>query len=127
MVIKKEVFREIGYFNPLLGRQKGKLISCEEEDFVERARRVGLRVKFVSKVKVFHKVKQSRMTLSYLFRRSYYAGKSQKSMSGYQPARTLFDILRLVILMASPSTFISSKNDKIAKIIWIAWLLGHLY
>jgi GT2 family glycosyltransferase len=127
MVIKKEVFSQIGFFNPLFGRQKGKLTSCEEEDFIERAKRRGLIVRFLPTAQVYHKVNPGRMTLRYLIKRSYYAGKSQRIMSGSKLAKTSFDLLHCLILMASPLTMISSNIDRIQKLVWLSWLLGLLF
>jgi glucosyl-dolichyl phosphate glucuronosyltransferase len=127
IVIKKEVFEKIGFFNPNLGRQKGKLLSCEENDFIERARKKGLKVQFMPKAVVYHKVKSQRMTLGYILRRSFYAGKSQKIQEGFNPLRTSFDFLQCVLILASPRTIFSPKVTKIKKIVDLAHVIGVLF
>jgi GT2 family glycosyltransferase len=126
LMISKEVFHRIGFFNPNLGRQKGKLLSCEEKDFIYRARKKGLKVQFMPEAVVYHKVKSQRMTLSYIFRRSYYAGKSQKTQMGFYPLKTLFDFLLCVLVLASPRTILKPKLIKVKKIVNLAHILGVL-
>ena len=41
MIVSREVFDKAGWFDPKLGRHKGKLLSAEELDFLNRAEIVG--------------------------------------------------------------------------------------
>jgi len=75
--VKKEVFNKIGYFNEDLGRKGGILISCEEIEFRERAKKAGLKLMFDENIKVYHKVSSKKMTISYLIYRAWGQGISK--------------------------------------------------
>ena len=126
MVIRKEVFRTIGFFNPRIGRGKGKLLNFEETDFFDRARRKGFDFQCVPAV-VHHKVSPKRMTIRYIARWSYYDGKSRKVLAGIKPLKMCFDLLLCVLSLINPRTIISGKSFRIKKIALMAELLGRLF
>jgi GT2 family glycosyltransferase len=126
LIIKREVFDVVGFFNPRLGRQKGKLVGYEEDDFIRRSQSKGLRVRFISRATVYHKVLAKRMAPGYIIRWSYQGGKSIKAMLGFQPLETSLELLRCVLVLASPCTMFSTKRAKINLLSWLARLLGLL-
>ena len=126
MAIKKDVFQAVGLFNPNLGRKKGKLLSCEENDFFDRSKRKGFIFKFVREAMVNHKVPAKRMTFRYILRWSYYNGKSQRICEKFSPLKTCFQIMRVVVGIVNPHTFLSKKPHRILLIAWIATLIGRL-
>jgi glycosyltransferase involved in cell wall biosynthesis len=125
MVVKKEVFRAIGLFNTALGRKKGKLLGYEEIEFFARAKRRGFKVQFVPSAIVYHKVPPERMTLAYIIKWNYNAGKSLKIFEGFHPLRACFDILFCLLEMISIRTILSQKL-RIKKIAFMTLLLGKL-
>ncbi|MFX0135406.1 MAG: glycosyltransferase [Candidatus Hodarchaeota archaeon] len=76
LIIKKSVFQDIGYFNINLGRKYGKLISGEENEFIERAIKLGIKILFNPQIIVYHKVYPHRLTIKYLIERVFWQGKS---------------------------------------------------
>jgi GT2 family glycosyltransferase len=126
LIVKREVFDVVGFFNPKLGRQKGKLVSYEENDFIHRCQSKGLRVRFIMGATVYHKVLAKRMTPGYIIRWSYQGGKSQKAMLGFQPLETSLELLHCGLVLASPRTIVSNKRAKINLLAWLARLLGLL-
>jgi GT2 family glycosyltransferase len=81
MVFKRTVFEKIGYFNPMLGSYKGKRLNGEDTFSIAKAR-AHFKVMFIPEANVFHSVKSSRLTLTYIIKWSYVSGKSQRIASG---------------------------------------------
>ncbi len=127
MAIKADVFATVGLFNPNLGRKKGKLLSCEENDFFNRSKRKGLIFKFVGAAVIYHKVPAKRMTFSYILRWSYYNGKSQRIYEKVSPLKTCFSIMQAVVGILNPHIFLSKKSHRILVIAGIATLIGRLF
>lgn len=128
MIIKKEVFEKIGFFNPKIGRTNGKLLSCEDSELIKTARPY-FNVVFVPKAVVLHFVHFERMTLSYVLRWRYFTGKTIKCLSKHKTQKTVKTGGRLLILMmkmAVPFTMFkhSSRIEKIAE---LSELLGILF
>lgn len=114
MALRKRIFGEVGYFNPKVGRQKGKLLAREDVDLINRAKEKGCRILFLPRAKVFHKVKPDRMTLQYILRWEYYMGKSYNILYGYHPLKTSFELITSVLAMVT--SLVSRKPRKISKI-----------
>jgi glucosyl-dolichyl phosphate glucuronosyltransferase len=127
MAMKADVFKTVGLFNPDLGRKKGKLLSCEENDFFDRAKRKGVIFKIVRAAVVNHKVPAKRMTLRYILRWSYYNGKSQRIYQEFSPLKTCFQIIQVVVGIVFPRTFLSKKSHRILVMAIIATLIGRLF
>ncbi|MEM4143007.1 MAG: glycosyltransferase family 2 protein [Candidatus Bathyarchaeia archaeon] len=126
MVISKEVFRRIGLFQPTIGRQKGKLLSYEEWDLFERAKRAGFSVLFMARAIVYHKVKRHRMTLKYLLKWAYYNGKSTKVLNRHRPL-IMLAIIKATFNIMHPRVIFSPKSFKIKKITTVVYLFGQLF
>jgi glycosyltransferase involved in cell wall biosynthesis len=117
MIFRKEVFRKIGVFNPKIGRQKGKLLACEDACLISRGRD-HYKVLFMPKAEVYHLVRAERLTLRYIIRWSYYSGKSQKIASGPNKLAIYF-FLRALMELANPfsSAKKSAKIEKVARMV----------
>jgi len=76
MAFRREVFEQIGYFNPRLGRIKASLLSGEESDIFERLHLKGLRTWYVPQVHLFHRIPAERTTLKWIEKRYYWQGVS---------------------------------------------------
>jgi GT2 family glycosyltransferase len=134
MIIKKEVFRKIGFFNPEIDRRKGKLLNNEETDWIDRARRRGHYILFMPKTVVYHKVKSYRMTLKYILKWWYYWGKSLKMKNGYRSSdesqgsflKSGVNIFKNMLSLVNPFIIFSEKSVRIKKIAWIMSMLGRL-
>jgi glycosyltransferase involved in cell wall biosynthesis len=121
MALKKEIFDQAGYFNPKLGRQKGKLLAREDVDLVNRAIEKGFHSLFLQRAKVFHKVKSNRMTLKYILTWEYYMGKTCKILDGYHPSKNINELSRGVLYLVLR---VFSRKPK--KILAIARVINRL-
>lgn len=128
MVIKKDVFEKIGFFNPKIGRTDGKLLSCEDSDLINKAKAY-FNIVFMPKAIVFHVVTPERMSLRYILKWRYYTGKSIKSLSRHRVLKTLKTGVRIILLimnMLSPFTMFK-KSSRIEKITELSELFGLLF
>lgn len=126
MIVRKEVFKKAGLFRLELGPRKGKHLSHEESDLINRAKRLGYSVLFMPKAVVYHKVESHEMTIRRILKQEYYNGKSLKIRDGYQPLKTSILLLLGLLSMANPRILLSETSVRIKKIAWIARLLGQL-
>lgn len=125
MIINKRVFMKVGFFRSDVGRQKNKLLSREDADLINRAKRMGCYVLFMPNAIVFHKVTSKRMTFKYILNWEYYMGKTYKVLYGYRPLKTFFSILINMFAMFVHIVF-SKKSAKILRIARIVFLFGQL-
>jgi glycosyltransferase involved in cell wall biosynthesis len=126
MIISKIIFEKVGLFRAEIGRQKGKLLSGEDDDLLRRAINKGYSVLFLPRAIVYHKVSPQRMTLRYILKWEYFYGKSIRKKNGYRPLNTLCLLFINLLNMANPRVIFSKKIDRIRKIAWLAQLLGQL-
>jgi glycosyltransferase involved in cell wall biosynthesis len=124
MIFKKTFFDKIGFFNAKIGRQKGKLFACEDLYMLSEGRK-RFKVMFVQTAQMQHLVKAERLSLRYILRWSYYAGKSQKIASG--PNKIAGYLLLKTILEFSNPFSATKKATKIRKIALMAELIGTLF
>jgi GT2 family glycosyltransferase len=123
LVVRKQLFDKIGVFNTAIGRQKGKLLSGEEVEFVDRAIKADAQIHFVPSATVYHKVPSQRLTFKYIVRWNYYGGKSQK-LSGKNSYVQTFAMLSV----SAAKTIISSKKtNRIKNLAQFAWYIGKLF
>jgi glucosyl-dolichyl phosphate glucuronosyltransferase len=123
MVVHREVFEKIGWFDPKLGRHKGKLLSAEELDFLNRAE-LQYKSLFLPKAEVFHIVPAKRLTLRYTLRWYYNAGKSFKIMYGQNVPRTSLNIFQLVVKKMLNPAVVKNKASRVKQMVDLALLLG---
>lgn len=76
MVVKKVVFERIGNFNVRLGRKGKKLLSGEEFDFFNRAKKNNFLTVYLPNVSVQHRVLGKRNKISYYINWKYNSNKS---------------------------------------------------
>lgn len=90
MAFRREVFNEIGHFNPRLGRIKASLLSGEESDIFERIHNKGLRTWYAPEAHLFHRIPAERSTLQWVEKRYYWQGVSDvyRKHSSSQTSRT---------------------------------------
>jgi len=124
MIFKKEVFSKIGFFDSRLGRQKGKLLSSEEDKLIRKAR-LCCHYLFLPEAEVLHVVPSKRMTLTYIMRWSYYGGKSDRVLHGRNTFKTIYDILMTGKNMLNP-IIMFNKSARIQQIAFIIYKFGQL-
>jgi glycosyltransferase involved in cell wall biosynthesis len=78
MLIKKEVFDEIGRFDTDLGRIGKELLGSEEKAFFDRAREYGFQLYYWPEMSLHHRIGQKRLTKQYLKNQSIGIGYSEK-------------------------------------------------
>lgn len=71
MAFNKHVFNQVGFFDTSRGRKGSNLASGEDGELFERIRSAGLKIVFLGKSRVHHKVESFRLTKQY-FRRWRY-------------------------------------------------------
>jgi glucosyl-dolichyl phosphate glucuronosyltransferase len=79
MAVRTAAFRQVGLFDPSIGRLGTRPLGCEETEFCVRLVRewLGARVVLVAGAAVEHHVPRGRGTPRYLVRRCYYEGISK--------------------------------------------------
>jgi GT2 family glycosyltransferase len=129
MVVKRDVFQRVGLFNARLGRQDGTLLSREDAELVNRAKRAGFTVVFLPTARVYHKVRPHRFTLRYILRWEYDMGRSVQIERG-PPSLTgqLSTIARLAVnvLFFLGSFAVVDTRRRVLRLAHIANLAGKL-
>jgi glycosyltransferase involved in cell wall biosynthesis len=77
MIIKKELFDQVGDFNVELGRKGGELGGGEEKDFFLRLKINGEKFLFLPKVEVIHSIPARRITVEYIRNQGIGSGYSE--------------------------------------------------
>ena len=80
MAFRRSVFEKIGNFHMSLGRKPGILLSGDEDHFLLRAERAGLKTLYAPEVRVSHRVPPARLTKDWVLSRFYWAGVSEVAM-----------------------------------------------
>lgn len=89
-------------FDEGLGRRDGRLFGGEESDFCRRAKEAGADIAYVGCSSVLHVIPQSRVRITWLLRRMFYAGHGRAMLGGSPaPSRSprLADWLCLPIIL----------------------------
>ena len=76
MSFRRNVFKEIGYFNPSLGRSPSRFLSYEETELYKRIDKKGYTTMYNPKAVVYHQINASRLTKDYFNKRAYWDGIS---------------------------------------------------
>lgn len=90
MAFRAEVFKEVGGFDPRLGRVGADLLSCEEVEFIERLRARGKCVYYDPEVKAAHFVPACRACKAYFLARRASDGRSIAVWEGLRGGKWLF-------------------------------------
>ena len=125
MIFEKKVFRKIGFFDSNLGRQKGKLLSCEEDKLIKKARTC-CRYLFLPEAEVLHVVQSKRMTLKYIIRWNYYEGKSNTLLNGRKTVKNIYDLLIIGKNVLNPFIMFN-KSKRIKLITDMTFKFGQLF
>lgn len=80
MAFRRSVFEKIGEFHKSLGRKPGILLSGDEDHFLLRAERAGMKTLYAPEVLVSHRVPPTRLTRDWVLSRFYWAGVSEVAM-----------------------------------------------
>lgn len=127
MAIRKCIFKKVGDFKTTLGRQKGKLLSGEETEFLIRAQKAGCKVFYTPAAKVFHKVPPSRMTLKYIVRLVYYKGKGARVIKGYRPLKPdMIWLITDILFLGARVLLLSDVSKKIKNLANVVLKLSYL-
>jgi glycosyltransferase involved in cell wall biosynthesis len=124
MIFRKDVFQKIGFFDSKLGRQKGKLLSCEEDKLIKKAR-LCCHYLFLPEAEVLHVVESRRMTLNYIMKWNYYEGKSNRMLNGRKTISTVYGIFMTLKNMANPFIMFN-KSTRIKQFTDIVFRFGQL-
>jgi glycosyltransferase involved in cell wall biosynthesis len=91
MSLRKEIFEVVGYFRSDVGRYGKKLLSGEEPEFSIRIfrRLPNAKILYTPSAIVYHKVTGDRLSLSYLFIRSFNEGVSKAIISGFSSSASV--------------------------------------
>lgn len=76
MAFKRDVFSQIGLFNPHLGRKKKNLSSNEEKEIFWRVNQAGFRVIYTPKALLYHRIPADRARKEWILARCYWQGAS---------------------------------------------------
>lgn len=76
MAFKREVFTQVGMFNPSLGRKKKNLLSNEESELFWRINQAGLNVIYAPKALLYHRIPAERTCKEWVLSRYYWQGIS---------------------------------------------------
>ena len=76
VAFRRNIFAEVGYFNPQLGRTGTSLLSGEEADLCVAIEQAGYRIVYTPEAVVHHKVHENRLTRDWVLQRSYWGGVS---------------------------------------------------
>ncbi len=93
MAFRRNVFGEIGMFNPNLGRKGKNLLSDEEKDIFYRVAYAGLKVIYTPHALLFHRIPETRARKEWILSRSYWQGVSSVTFEQIVAPRS-----RLVLL-----------------------------
>jgi glycosyltransferase involved in cell wall biosynthesis len=87
MSFKSEVFKRIGYFQTWTGfSYRVPLFTSslgEDVDFSLRTKKIGKRLVYNPKVKVWHKVYREKLSLKFMMERSFWIGRSRRILKKY--------------------------------------------
>lgn len=80
MAFRREVFERNGGFVTSLGRKPGILLSGDEDEFLIRAAKAGMKTLYVPEAQVSHRIPPARLARRWVISRFYWAGVSDIAM-----------------------------------------------
>ena len=75
---RKEVFDQIGVFNPELGRKGDSLIGAEEKDIFDKMRNKNMKFYYLPNSILYHIISPQKLSKDYFNRLTYSIGKSER-------------------------------------------------
>ncbi|MEO5898240.1 MAG: glycosyltransferase [Vicinamibacterales bacterium] len=82
LIVRREVFVELGGFAPHLGRTHGTLLCGEDHDFCDRAASANYRCEYRPEIRVRHWVPAARTRLRYYLRWFFWSGITNAILEG---------------------------------------------
>jgi len=123
MLIHKELFEEVGQFDPELGRSGDLLVGSEEKAFFDRARRAGIKLHYLADLKLHHRIGPKRLKREYLRNQSIGIGLSERRRLARQPFKIFgkwcSEIVKLAGSLILAMGHLISGNPKAARFILI--------
>ncbi len=101
MLIHKELFEEVGYFDPKLGRTGASLIGSEEKAFFERVRKKGTPLHYLSALELHHRIGPKRLEPGYIKNQSIGIGRSERRRLSGQPVKILGKLISELFKLAA--------------------------
>jgi len=101
LIVRAEVLRKLGGYQPHLGKLRGTLLSGEDHELCQRVQHAGFRAVYWPELRVTHWVPASRMRAQYAMSWFYWSGITHATLdSGTRPDRSLFRVpLHFIKLM----------------------------
>ena len=110
MAFRREVFEQVGGFNPMLGRSGESLCGGEENDLFARLRAKGYKLFFIPNAAIYHHIPDSKLTDEYFDKLSFNVGRSKYLRTELQGTEAVQRLL---------------KTERIKQI--VTWVLALLY
>lgn len=129
MLIHKKVFKQIGKFDPKLGRTGDHMYGSEEKAFFDRARKNGIKLYYLPKLELHHRIGPNRLTRDYIRKQSVGIGQSERRRLAGQPFRISGKIISEVFKFAASvllaAGYVTKGKIKAARFILIfrVWVL----
>ncbi len=96
-VIRSQVFDRVGPFSTALGPSGHNLIGGEDIDYIQRALKAGIRLRYVPEIVQYHFVDLERLKLPYLLKKAFYRSRSSIQAEGTRPRRVPRYLLRKLV------------------------------
>lgn len=96
VAIKKDIFSQVGFFNPKLGRVGARLLDSEEIDLFSRVRKSGAKIWYCPSMKIRHAVAAARTRKDFFKTSAFWKGRSAFRVSLLRDGTslTLFRLLK---------------------------------
>ena len=131
LIVRREVFEDLGGFAQHLGRHQGTLLCGEDHEFCERAVAAGYRLEYRPELRVRHWVSAHRLRLRYYVRWFFWSGitNAMIDMSSFRsrPAvRHMTGRLAVELWKAFTATLSGRPADGVAHGMEAAFAIGYL-
>lgn len=94
MAFIRNVFSQVGEFDPRLGRKKNNLLSMEESDYFYRVASAGLKVIYTPSAVLYHRIPPSRTSEQWALARYFWQGISDVAFKQIHQPLTRSQLLR---------------------------------
>jgi len=101
MLIHKDVFKQIGMFDPELGRTGEQMLGSEEKAFFGRARENGIELYYLPKLELHHRIGPNRLKREYIKKQSVGIGQGERRRLAGRPLRISWKMLSELIKFAA--------------------------
>ena len=117
MSFKKRIFKEIGYFDILMGRTSSKnLLSGEEIDLCKRINERGYKIIYSPKAIVYHQIDSSRLNKAWFKKHAYWNGITFAiSNKKHYGTSYVFKLTMKALFLAIPYNLVRYSFERIKK------------